>query len=103
MGMVPADASEWKRGAAKFRKKPVTVEAIRYDGTVEGNRLIIDWTRGSSTPAFMNVDGEPRDALKIHTLEGDHTVSPGDFVIRGVQGEHYPCKPDIFLASYDPA
>lgn len=103
MGMTPVDPTEWKRGPTRFRKKPVTVEAIRYDGTVEGNRLIIDWTRGSTTPAFMNTDGEPRDALKISTLEGDHTVSPGDFVIRGVQGEHYPCKPNIFLATYDPA
>jgi hypothetical protein len=84
-----------------FRKKPVEIQAIEYDGTPERNREIIDWTRGSETPAFMNVDGEPRDALKIHTLEGDHTVTPGDFVIRGVAGEFYPCKPDIFAATYE--
>jgi len=93
----------------KFRKKPVVIEAIQYDGTPEGNRTIIDWTRGTPTKAFMDTiirstdaDGEV-PALKITTLEGDHVVSPGDWVIRGVAGEHYPCNPDIFAETYEHA
>lgn len=82
-----------------FRKKPVEIQAIEYDGTPERNREIIDWTRGSETPAFM--DDMDHRTLKIRTLEGDHTVSLGDFVIRGVAGEFYPCKPDIFANSYE--
>lgn len=78
----------------KFRKKPVTVEAIEYNGNNEHE--IIDWTVASDTPAFK--DG---DVLKVKTLEGDMIASVGDFVIRGVKGEHYPCKPDIMEKSYD--
>lgn len=43
------------------------------------------------------------DAFVIETLEGHHEVTPGDWIITGVKGEHYPCKPDIFAATYDPA
>ena len=98
---------------AKYRKKPVVIEAMQCDGTSDANRQIIDWTRGSPTKAFMdtvirncspeNPDGFDYPVLKISTLEGDMVVSPGDWVIRGVSGEHYPCKPDIFAATYDPA
>jgi hypothetical protein len=42
------------------------------------------------------------DPLIIKTLEGDHVISPGDFLIKGIQGELYPCKPDIFEATYEP-
>jgi hypothetical protein len=98
---------------AKFRKKPVVVEAIQATGTPESNREIIDWTRGSATPASMDrrvtrfddgsalVDTYPQ--LTINTLEGAMWVEPGDWIIRGVKGEHYPCKPDIFEATYEPA
>ena len=98
---------------AQFRKKPVVIEAIQYTGEPESNREIIDWTRSTPTNAFMDTavrncspeypDGFDYPVLKITTLEGDHTVSPGDWVIRGVAGEHYACKPDIFAATYDPA
>lgn len=97
----------------KFRKKPVVIEATQYDGTPDGNRLIIDLLRDSKTPAFMdtvirncspdNPDGFEYPVLKIMTLEGDHVVTPGDWVIQGVAGEAYPCKPDIFAATYEPA
>lgn len=96
----------------KFRKKSVVVEATHYDGTPEANRRIIDLLRGSKTPAFMDTvvrnctpehpDGFDYPALKISTLEGDHVVTPGDWVIQGVAGEAYPCKPDIFVATYEP-
>lgn len=97
----------------RFRKKPVEIEAVQYSGTPESNREIIDWTRGTKTPAFMDTevrncsaehpDGFDYPVLRINTLEGAHTVSVGDYVIRGVKGEFYPCKPDIFALTYDPA
>lgn len=96
---------------AKFRKKPVVIEAIQATGTPESNREIIDWTRGSETPASM--DSMPMDEidggqvlvsrLSISTLEGAHWVTPGDWIIKGVHGEFYPCKPDIFEKTYEPA
>lgn len=92
---------------AFFRKKPVVIEARQAIGTPESNREIIDWTRGSETPAFMDrrpsADGPDLPCLSIHTLEGTHWVSPGDWIIQGVKGEFYPCKPDIFAATYEPA
>lgn len=77
----------------RYRKKPVEIEAIRYDGDnyVEIKRFV-----GYDVSRFGR-DGH----LQIHTLEGNMAVSPGDYVIRGVKGEHYPCKPDIFEATYE--
>jgi len=88
---------------SKFRKKPVVIEAVQALGTPESNREIIDWTRGSTTPAYLDANGEGNVCLSINTLEGAHYVSAGDWVIRGVAGEHYPCKPDIFEATYEAA
>ena len=95
----------------KFRKKPVVIEAILMTGTSENYREIIDWTRGSATPAFMDTEvrncsaehpeGFDYPVLKINTLEGTMVVSPGDWVIKGVKGEFYPCKPDIFADTYE--
>lgn len=85
----------------KFRKKPVEIEALHSTGYPESNRAIIDWTRDSDTPAFMGDMEGDHQTLHIRTLEGDHKVTPGDWVIRGVHGEHYPCKPDIFKKTYD--
>ena len=82
-----------------FRKLPVEIQAIEYDGTPASKREIIDWTRGSETPGF--IDDMDHTTLKIQTLEGDHTVTVGDFVIRGVEGEFYPCKPGILAKSYE--
>ena len=85
----------------KFRKKPVVIEAIQSTGTPESNREIIDWTRGSATPASMNQHPERGRLLSIDTLEGAHWVSPGDWVIRGVAGGFYPCKPTLFEQTYE--
>ncbi len=87
----------------QFRKKPVIIEAIQSDGSPASNREIIDWTRGSDTPAHMGDMDGGHQTLYISTLEGDHRVTVGDWIIRGVKGEHYPCKPDIFGATHDPA
>lgn len=80
----------------KFRKKPVVIDAVQWDGnltTVEA--LMI----GASTGAVEQNLGDP--ALYIPTLEGTHRADVGDWIIKGVKGELYPCKPDIFAATYD--
>lgn len=79
--------------AKTYRKKPVQVQAVRYDGT--NDREI-----GHFAGLDLSVVGRER-ALVIHTLEGNMHVSPGDYVIRGVRGEHYPCKPEIFEETYE--
>lgn len=78
----------------RYRKKPVEVEAVQYDG--ENVNRVIGW--------IIENGGEVRYApggLFIRTLEGEMRAFDGDFVIRGVAGEFYPCKPDIFASSYD--
>lgn len=89
-----------------FCKKPVVIEARQATGSPESNRDIIDWTRDSKTPAFMDKrvisENTEQEQLSINTLEGTHWVSPGDWVIKGVKGEFYPCKPDIFEKTYEP-
>ena len=81
----------------KFRKKPVVIEAVHYRGEQDHNliRLFV----GSQMPLHQLGDG----VLGIDTLEGVMRASPGDWIIRGVKGEFYPCKPDIFAATYEPA
>lgn len=89
---------------AKFRKKPVTVEAMQFDGTVDCAYEIVDWSGKNinlSRPAPTLEDANSSCILSIPTLEGTMTASKGDWVIRGVKGELYPCKPDVFEATYD--
>lgn len=86
-----------------FRKKPVVIQAMQATGTPESNRTVIDWTRDSHTPASMDKNADGVQQLSISTLEGVHWVTPGDWVIRGVAGEHYPCKSDIFERTYEAA
>lgn len=76
----------------KFRKKPVEIEAMLYDG--ENDRQINQW---STRVLHKHPDGP----LEIHTLEGTMTADIGDWIIKGVQGEFYPCKPEIFEATYE--
>ena len=81
----------------KFRKKPVEIEAARYDGTPEGWVCIANWLRESNVRVGRGADGH----LTIPTLEGIMRANAGDWIIRGVQGEFYPCKPDIFEQTYE--
>jgi len=81
--------------SAQFRKRPVVIEAIQWDGQ---NRSEIVAFVGETLDAAWSVGG----FCFINTLEGRMNVSVGDWVIRGVQGEFYPCKPDIFEATYEP-
>lgn len=76
----------------KYRKKPIVIEAVQF------NKL-------GDHPAVVRI-GESPTGFGIHTLEHTaikHEVTPGDWIITGVQGEVYPCKPDIFAATYEPA
>lgn len=79
----------------KYRKKPVIVEAQQYRGDGDNPFGAVCLARCNGRERF----GEAH----IHTLEGEHIVTVGDFVIEGVKGEHYPCKPDIFDATYEAA
>jgi len=79
----------------KFRKKPVVIEAVQWFPGVK-----IDGVKEAT-----DLDPNSPEGLgwaTIPTLEGTMTVSPGDWVITGVKGEKYPCKPDIFAATYEP-
>jgi hypothetical protein len=83
---------------SKFRKKPVVIEAVIWDGSAHtANTFIGD---GYGTAWWYEGEG-PR--MVIPTLEGNHTADLGDYIIKGVKGEFYPCKPDIFELTYDPA
>jgi hypothetical protein len=78
-----------------YRKKPVVVEAIRFDLAPMTARAILKMN-GWGTGLLFDERG-----LTIETLEGDMLANPGDYVIKGVKGELYPCKPDIFEATYE--
>lgn len=79
----------------KFRKKPVVIEAVRWEG---GNYSVceVGSFMGTSHPLIID------DKVVIETLVGDVTASIGDWIIKGVNGEFYPCKTDIFVKTYDP-
>lgn len=79
----------------KYRKKPVEVEAIQHFGKYSHDQ-ITEWA-GYSVIGEMNEDEE----FIIHTLEGDMIAKIGDYIIKGVNGEFYPCKPDIFEKTYE--
>jgi hypothetical protein len=86
---------------ATFRKKPVVIEARQFLGSVDGTGRIVDWIRLNGHEAYSMEIGPSTHKIVIKTLEGDHIASIGDWIIKGVKGEFYPCKPDIFLETYE--
>lgn len=88
---------------AKFRKKPVVIEAMSFDGTKDSANRVLAWIGSHGRKAARAHRSKPEAGLAIDTLEGVMCVMPGDWIIRGVKGEFYPCKPDIFAATYEPA
>lgn len=80
----------------KFRKKPVVIEAELFDGSETSARLVCAFASASVSPGWDRVDH-----INIVTLEGAMRADKGDWVIKGVNGEFYPCKPDIFAATYE--
>lgn len=80
----------------KYRKKPVVIEAIEL--TAENADLIVEFCNQNGN---RKVKSHPLTGVIIETLEGDMLANKGDFIIKGVNGEFYPCKPDIFEKTYE--
>lgn len=94
---------------AKFRKKPVVIDAELYKPGMEDGWA---WLSGDGGHRLYPTEAEAKAAAGalhknccpiITTLEGFHEISDGDWIITGLKGERYPCKPDIFEATYEPA
>ncbi len=86
----------------KFRKKPVIIEAVQWTGhnhkeldSFVGNNLLWFWK-------YITPMDTPADILEIKSLEGNHQATIGDWIIKGIKGEFYPIKNDIFTQTYDP-
>ena len=94
----------------RYRKKPVVIEAFQMTETRRADNsewpewLHQAWNLGRNYTGSLQpvVPGTGDGLLEIVTLEGTHLVTWNDWIIRGVKGELYPCKPDIFAATYDP-
>lgn len=90
---------------AKFRKKPVVIEAWQL--ALDNIEQVSDWTMaGIVASGERNTDvsatlAGPDAHMDINTLEGVMRADIGDWIIRGIKGEFYPCKPDIFAATYE--
>jgi hypothetical protein len=83
---------------SKFRKKPVVIEAVKFSELETAPQEFKDAVCSDGfRSCHFDQDGH------IHTLEGVMTIGPEDWIIKGVKGEFYPCKPDIFEATYEPA
>jgi len=90
----------------KYRKKPVVIESMQWTG--KNHRDMHDFLEGDSD-AYLQRDGDNfyinhlqvNGGLIIKTLEGEHKANIGDYIIKGIQGEFYPCKPDIFEKTYE--
>ena len=77
----------------KYRKKPVVIDAILWSG--ENEKEVMDFMK------WRNASYDKKNGLRIYTLEGTLYASVGDYIIKGVKGEFYACKPDIFAATYE--
>lgn len=83
-----------------FRKLPVEVQAMRWMG--ESPDLLVEWVRSCAGPGHISsMWAGMGNEVSILTLEGRMKVNPGDWVVRGVKGEFYPCKPEIFDLTYE--
>jgi hypothetical protein len=78
----------------KFRKIPIVIEAVKWNGSNLDEVALLGGAREYENELFS-------DDVIIRTLEGDMTVTKGDWIIRGIKGELYPCKPDIFNETYE--
>lgn len=79
----------------KYRKKPVVIEAVQWTG--ENHAEMCEFI----DPEVLEI--KPKEGVVIRTLEGEHHASPDDYIIKGVNGEFYPCKPGIFVKTYESA
>jgi hypothetical protein len=88
----------------KYRKKPVVIEAIQWTGSnLEEIKEFVgkDLEYEIHDATWKVGAGKPRVHMIIKTLEGEHIATEGDYIIKGVKGEFYPCKPDIFEETYE--
>ena len=83
---------------AQYRKKPVVIDAVRYDGNF---RCLDIFAIDEVSHFIVSKDSDGNQCIKIPTLEGEMVASVGDYIIRGVKGEFYPCKPEIFYMTYE--
>lgn len=83
----------------RYRKLPVVIEAIQYHRE-KNIGVILDWFAKNDSSRLIQYNPCTNE-YEITTLEGNHQVTEGDYIIKGVAGEFYPCKPDIFHASYE--
>ena len=91
----------------KARKKPVEIEYLLWDG--QNHRDMYEFLEEKTENDYIQAEGKNfyidhskvRGGLIIKTLEGEHIATVGDYIIKGVNGEFYPCKPDIFLKTYE--
>ena len=86
----------------KYRKKPVVIEAWQLIGRYNFG-TVAAWVNDNGGDAQINMFSGVSDFMVIETLEGDMRAESGDWIIRGVKGEFYPCKDSIFRETYDPA
>lgn len=87
----------------KYRKRPVVIEAFQFDGDFmdsNGNYYVPEWAVKAFQQGVLYFEGAD---LFVKTLEGIHAASCGDYIIKGVKGELYPCKPDVFEMTYERA
>jgi hypothetical protein len=90
--------------AGRYRKKPVVIDAVRWTGrNIKAVLSLVDFEKLPSDGQYVHpgIGEVATGELQIPTLEGVMTAQPGDWIIRGVKGEVYPCKPDIFEATYE--
>lgn len=83
----------------KYRKKPVVIEAVQFSR--KNVEKIINFTEGKAYGFYTEKCPGGKTYCQIETLEGEMTATEGDYIIRGVSGEFYPCKPDIFEKTYE--
>ena len=81
----------------KYRKKPIVIEAWLFDGWLDTSKTLPQEIKDKGNAIRLTQDGK----LRIATLEGDMFANKGDWIIKGIKGEFYPCKPDIFEATYE--
>jgi len=79
----------------KYKTKPVEIEAVKWTG--QNVNEVVEFAQGGTRKILFQEDG-----MFIETLEGKMKADEGDYIIRGLKGEYYPCKPDIFEMKYSP-
>lgn len=84
---------------AQYRKKPIVIEAVQFDGNF---RCLDIFSIHEVKHFIVSKDEDGRQCIKIPTLEGEMIALVCDYIIRGINGEYYPCKPDIFEMTYEP-